>query len=66
MHPDLSPHLHTNECNTFTFEYKDCTEKVRDCHYENYFLIIIVGLIHIIFSIDLTFSAQIFKISWKV
>ncbi|XP_025407931.1 COX assembly mitochondrial protein 2 homolog [Sipha flava] len=29
MHPDLSPHLHTNECNTFTFEYKDCTEKHR-------------------------------------
>ncbi|XP_022167237.1 COX assembly mitochondrial protein 2 homolog [Myzus persicae] len=24
MHPDLSPHLHTEECNNFTMEFKNC------------------------------------------
>lgn len=62
MHPDLSPHLHTDECNTFTSEFRDCNLEVRDCHYKNYILMSIIGQIYI----SLIFSAQLFKISWKM
>jgi len=30
MHPDLSPHLHTDECNQFTMEFKNCNVEVRN------------------------------------
>lgn len=36
MHPDLSPHLHTDECNNFTLEFRDCNAEVRrDSQYKN-------------------------------
>ncbi|VVC28930.1 Cytochrome c oxidase biogenesis protein Cmc1-like [Cinara cedri] len=27
MHPDLSPHLHTDECNNLTMEFKNCSSE---------------------------------------
>jgi len=30
MHPDLSPHLHTEECNNLTMEFKNCNIEVRN------------------------------------
>lgn len=30
MHPDLSPHLHTEECNKYTLAFRDCNVEVRE------------------------------------
>lgn len=30
MHPDLSPHLHTEECNNLTIDFKNCNIEVRN------------------------------------
>jgi len=34
MHPDLSPHLHTDECNKYTMEFKNCNVEVRNFLHE--------------------------------
>lgn len=34
MHPDLSPHLHTEECNGITVEFINCNKEVRNRQHE--------------------------------